>query len=179
MMKHCAREADRKERVYETARRALAEDCRRELSPSFLTQIRSNLVDPQKKLFSESLSEVCASGAIERGGQVLEQEVIANLRRREAVGQTGKDAAVGALSDALARRKESQFLAMKGHWMKKAGPAAAPAVNAAQQALQALSTSKMASQILEGTLDEAKSGKKNVDLDEDLRAAREEDTDAD
>ena len=60
----------------ESAYRALANDCKNELSPAFLEKIRGNLSDPQKKLFSEGLAASCASGTVKKGGQVLEQTAL-------------------------------------------------------------------------------------------------------
>ena len=170
-MKHSAREADRRERAYLSANRAMADDCKRELSPEFLARIRSKLADPQKRLFSERLSETCASNADERGTQVLEQDVVANLRRRETCGQSGKNAAVGAIADAISRRKEAQFRAMEGHWLNKGGASTAPAIEAAKRVLNALSSTDLASRILEGQMDGSvpERQKKKVNLDEDLR----------
>ena len=173
-MKHCGREADRKARASESAYRALERYCKNEISPAFVEKIRRNLSDPQQKLFAEGLAASCASGTVERGGQVMEQAVLANLRRREACGQDSRTAALGAIADAVSGRKSSQLSAMEGHWLKKGGIAAAPAVQAAKQALQTLSSVDLASKILDGQLRSgaSKGRQGKVDLDEDLRAER-------
>ena len=167
-MKHCAREADRKERAAESARRALAKDCKSELSPAFLDKLRGTLSDPQKKLFAEGMAASFASGSVKQGGQVMEQSVLAHLSRREACGQSGEAAVLGAIADAVSIRKHSQLRAMEGHWLKKGGNSTLPAVAAAKQALQRLSSADMASKILAGQLGADKQSR-TVNLDEDLR----------
>lgn len=167
-MKHCAREADRKERAADSAYRALAKDCKSELSPAFLEKLRGNLSDPQAKLFVEGVAESCISGTIERGAQVMEQAVLGHLSRREACGQSGRAAVLGAIGDAVVGRKDSQFRAMEGHWMKKGGESARPAVTAAKEILQSLSSAEIASRILDGKLDPGKPNR-GVSLEEDLQ----------
>lgn len=167
-MKHCGREADRKERAAESAYRALAKDCKNELSSAFLDKLRGTLSDPQKKLFAEKVAASCASGSVERGGQVMEQSVLAHLTRREACGESGEAAVLGAIADAISNRKNSQLRAMEGHWLKKGGNSALPAVSAAKQALQELSSVDVASKILAGELG-ADRQHRTVSLDEDLR----------
>src|ERR1700722_3325533 len=83
-MRHCGRQADRKERAMESAYRALAKDCKDELSPAFLNTLRKTVLDPQTKLFTERIAAACIPGTVERGGQVMEQAVLAHLSRREA-----------------------------------------------------------------------------------------------
>jgi hypothetical protein len=170
-MKHCGREADRKERAAESAYRALARDCRNELSPAFLQKLRGTLSDPQKKLFTEGLAASCSPGTVKRGGQVMEQSVLAHLSRREARGQSGEAAVLGAISDAVSIRKSSQQRAMEGHWLKKGGSSTLPAVTAAKQALQGLSSSDIALKILAGQLGPDRQPR-TVNLDEDLRGER-------
>jgi hypothetical protein len=173
-MKHCGREADRKARAAESACRALEKDCKNELSPAFLDRIRRNLSDPQQKLFAEGLAASCASATVEQGGQVMEQSVLAHLSRREACGQDPRTAALGAIADAVSSRKSSQLRAMEGHWLKKGGVATVPAVQAAKQALQTVSSVDLASKILDGQLLSVKANRPKAkgDLDEDLRADR-------
>jgi hypothetical protein len=166
-MKHCGREADRKERAAESAYRALAKDCKNELSPAFLDKLRGDVSDPQTKMFAEGLAASCTSGSVERGGQVMEQAVLAHLSRREACGQSGKEASLGAIADAVAGRKNSQLRAMEGHWLKKGGVSTVPAVMAAKEVLKKLSSAEMASRIFDGGLDPGQSRRK-VNLDEDL-----------
>lgn len=177
-MKHCAREADRK-RAHSSAVGALIGDCARELSPQFIAEMTAKFDNPQKRLFHESLAEVATAYKAGNPSHVLEQDVITNLQRREASGQIGKDAFAGAVTDALARRRDSQFRAMKGHWLKEAGCGAASAVNAAEQSLEKLPLAKLASQILEGKIDKKSLGysKTQVDLDEDLREGANGDSD--
>lgn len=98
----------------------------------------------------------------------MEQAVLAHLDRREACGQNGKDAVLGAIADALVGRKNSQLRAMEGHWLKKGGVSTIPAVMAAKNALKNLSSAEMASRIFDGELDPGQPSKK-VSLDEDLR----------
>ena len=102
----------------------------------------------------------------------MEQAVVAHLSRREACGQNGEEAVLGAIADAVSSRKSSELRAMEGHWLKKGGASAVPAVLAAKQALQALSSVEMASRILSGQLNqgERKGTQGKVNLDEDLRA---------
>lgn len=169
-MKHCGREADRKERALESAYRALVNDCHNELSPAFISRIQKVLTDPQQKLFREALAASCASATVGHGGQVLEQAVLANLTRREACGQDSKTAALGAIADAVTSRKNSQLRAMEGHWLKKGGLSTEPAVQAAKQALQSLSSAEIADRILNRQLrSSTKVSNSTVDLDEDLR----------
>jgi hypothetical protein len=167
-MKHCGREADRKERAAESAYRAMARDCKNELSPAFVEQLRGNLADPQKKLFNEGLALSCSPATIKRGGQVMEQSVLAHLSRREACGQSGEAAVLGAISDAVSSRKNSQLRAMEGHWLKKGGVSTLPAVDAAKEALRRLSSTHLASEILAGRLGTDRQSRA-VSLDEDLR----------
>jgi hypothetical protein len=170
-MKHCGREADRKERAAESAYRALAKDCKNELSPAFLDKLRGTLSDRQTNLFAVGLASSCASETVERGGQVMEQAVLAHLSRRESCGETGKAAVLGAIADAVISRKHSQFRAMEGHWLKKGGVSAVPAVMAAKEALKRLSIAEMALRVLDGQLDPGQP-RRRVSLDEDLRAQR-------
>ncbi len=168
LMKHCARQADRKERAAQSAYRALANDCKNELSPAFLDQLRGILSDPQSKLFRERIASSCAAGSVDRGGHVMEQSFLAHLNRRETSGQSGKAAVLGAMADAVSGRKSSQLRTMEGHWLKKGGLSAAPAVMAAKEALNKLSCTEIASKIIDGHLDMPRPTKK-VSLDEDLR----------
>lgn len=178
-MKHCAREADRKERADSSAVGALIGDCARELSPQFIVQMTAKFANPQKSLFEESLAEVATAYKAGNPSHVLEQDVITNLQRREACGQTGKDAFAGALTDALARRRDSQLRAMKGHWLKEAGGGAAAAVDAAERSLEKLPITELASQILEGKINRKSLGCSGtqVNLDEDLREGASDDSD--
>lgn len=170
-MKHCGREADRKERAAESARRALERDCNSEISPAFLQKLRGSLADPQKKLFPEGLAASCSPGTVKRGGQVMEQSVLAHLSRREACGQSGEAAVLGAVADAVASRKNAQLRAMEGHWLKKGGSSSLPAVMAAKEALHGLSSSEIASKILTGQLGPERQARA-VSLDEDLRGGK-------
>jgi hypothetical protein len=170
-MKHCAREADRKERAHNSALGALIDDCTRELSPQFIACITEKFTDPQKKLFNDSLGEAAAAYRVKNPSHVLEQDVIANLQRREACGQTGKEAVADAVTDALVRRRESQLRAMKGHWLKQGGAGVAQAIGAAEKVLKKMPIAKLVSQALEGRIDKKSLGcsKTEIDLDEDLR----------
>jgi hypothetical protein len=178
-MKHCAREADRKERAHNSAVGALVDDCTRELSPQFIACITAKFTDPQKKLFNESLGEAAAAYRVENSSHVLEQDVIANLQRREACGQTGKEAVADAVTDALVRRRDSQLRAMKGHWLKQGGAGVAEAIGAAEKALKKMPIAKLVSQALEGKVDKKSLGysKTQVNLDEELRGGANADPD--
>ncbi len=101
----------------------------------------------------------------------MEQSVLAHLSRREACGQSGETAVLGAIADAVSSRKNSQLRAMEGHWLKKGGISTLPAVTAAKQALQAISSADVASRVLAGQLGSDKQSRK-VSLDEDLLGER-------
>jgi hypothetical protein len=171
-MKHCAREADCGARARETAQRALAVDCRQELSDTFLTRLRVATRDRQGSLFPQRLADSLAARLTTDGASVLEQQVVSHLARREACGQTGRQAAVGALADAMSARKESQFRAMQGHWLKEAGAKqAAPAIRAAREALHNIASDRLAVALLDdGTSKSIRYSRPPLDLDCDLRA---------
>ncbi len=168
-MKYCAREADKGRRL-QGALRALVDDCR-EIQPQMIAHARACLNDPQGKLFNERLAALLPSGTDPGTGQVLEREFLAGLRYHESCGKVGREALRSALSDAIARRRDSQFRAMKGHWAKNAGTGAASAINAADRVLQDLPVSQLADRILTGEIDpeQLQGSRAAVDLDEDLR----------
>src|ERR1019366_1462319 len=99
-MRDCAREADRKQRAANSALRAITNDCSRELSPKFMANIAEQMSRAQGTLFGSALD----MGRRNADGHVLEKEVMANLRRREACGQSGAGAIKGALTDAVTGR---------------------------------------------------------------------------
>ncbi len=167
-MKHCAREADRKERVVDAALRAIEGDCKKEFSPEFIERIKSCYQNPQAALFQESIADRCERHASEKSPQIMEQEVLAHLRRREASGEAAKSAVVGAFADAISCRKHSQLRAMEGHWRNEAGRSAAPAIETAKKVLRNISSAEIATNILEGKTT-AKPSNRGVQLDEDLR----------
>jgi hypothetical protein len=173
-MKHCGREADRKGRAVESAARALEKDCTNEISPALVEELRRAVSEPQQELFAGGLAASFVAGTVERGGKVMEQAVLANLSRREACGQDRRNAVIGAISDAVDGRKNSQLRAMEGHWMKMGGSDAAPAVQAAKESLQQVPSMEFASKILYGQLQsgEPSGRQEKVDLDENLLAQR-------
>ena len=167
-MKHCARESDRKERAAESALRAIESDCKKELSIEFIERMKSCLQNPQAALFKESIADRCERHVSEKSPQIMEQEVLAHLRRREMCGEAAKSAVTGAIADAISCRKNAQLRAIEGHWRNEAGKSSLPAIEAAKKVLSNIGNAELAADILEGKR-KAAPKKRGVELDEDLR----------
>jgi len=168
-MKHCNRQADRKERAAQKAYTAISNDCYNELSPKFLSDISQK--SAQRMLFGTATSEIHSSHDTTNKAHVLEKEVIAHLERREAFGEDATTAIEGAVSDAIKSRLNSNLVAIKGHWKKHGGHGAKGPIEAAKKIIAALPVNKLAKEILsEGSNFKPKRPRRQgVDLDEDLR----------
>lgn len=102
------------EEVSERVAPALKEDCREEMSPAFLdsfnglydTLFRANL---ESEL--ESLSDLAGSG--------LGRRVIENAIRQAAQGETGPDAPVKALTNALMDHAARCSKQVEEHWLRE------------------------------------------------------------
>ncbi len=171
LMKHCAREADRKERAAKSAYRAISGDCRQELSPKFLASIARQFAPDQKVLFGSAVDEINSSHDRKSNTHVLEKEFVAHLRRREACGQNSTIAIEGALADAIKGRLDSNLVAMKGHWLKHGGRDASVPIDVAKKAIASLPVNQLVKELLTGenNLKKKRGSTNGVDLDEDLR----------
>jgi hypothetical protein len=168
-MKQCNREADRKERAAKSAYQAISSDCRKELSPKFLSNITQQR--DQRPLFGSAAGEIHSSRDGKDNVHVLEKEVMAHLQRREACGQDAATAIEGALCDAIKGRLGSSLVAAKGHWKKHGGRGADVPIDAAKKIIAAVPVNELAKELLSGdsNLKSKRRPRKGVDLDEDLR----------
>jgi hypothetical protein len=169
LMKHCAREADRKERAAKSAYKAISSDCHKELSPKFLANIAQQR--EQRTLFGSAAKEIQSSREVKDNVHVLEKEVMAHLRRREASGQDNSTAIEGALGDAIKGRLSANLVAMKGHWKKHGGHGANVPIEAAKKVIDAVPVNQLAKELLSGEskLKAKRKSHQRVDLNEDLR----------
>jgi hypothetical protein len=168
-IKHSIREADRKERLAKSVHYAISSDCYKELSPKFLANIMQQR--DQKTLFGSAAGEIHSSRDGKEKVQVLEKEVEAHLRRREACGQDTAAAIEGAVCDAINGRLKATLVAIKGHLKKNGGRGADVPIDAAKKAIAAVQVNELAKELLSGDnkLKAKRRPHKNVDLDEDLR----------
>lgn len=171
LMKHCAREADRKERAAKSAHRAISSDCQKELSPKFLGSLAQQLARVQGTLFGSVVDDVSSSHDRKDNVHVLEKEVVAHLRRREACGQDTAIAIEGALADTIKGRLDSNLVAMKGHWKKHGGRDADVPIAVAKKVIAAVPVAQLVKELLSGNSNLTNKGEsqQGVNLDEDLR----------
>jgi hypothetical protein len=169
LMKHCAREADHKERAAKSAFRAITSDCQKELSPKFLASIAQLLAQAQGTLFGGAVDEIRSAQGRDNT-HVLEKEVVGHLRRREAFGQDPAIAIEGALADAIKGRLDSNLVAMKGHWKKHGARGADVPIAVAKKVIAGVPVAQLVKDILSGqsNLKNKNDSRQGVDLDEDL-----------
>lgn len=168
-IKHSIREADRKERLAKSVYYAISSDCYKELSPKFLSNITQQR--DQRTLFGGVAGEIHSSRDGKENVQVLEKEVEAHLRRREACGQDTAAAIEGAVCDAIKGRLNANLIAIKGHLKKHGRRGADVPIDAVKKTIAAVQVNELAKELLSGDkkLKAKHRPRKGVDFDEDLR----------
>jgi hypothetical protein len=166
LIKHCSREADRKERAQQTVEKAVLLDCAREFSAESIKDLMDRCSSPKKDLFQTNLEGVRPAEA--KGG-VLQQKVIERVKLCEQTnGGTVnlRDQIAGVIDD----HKESMSRALRGHVLKAGGEGSGECIEAIRNSINQVSSGKIADDIL------ANAGKvvlppkkpKTVSLDENL-----------
>jgi hypothetical protein len=167
VLKHCNRESDRKERAAESALKAVAADCSRELSPGFVNDLIDRCKSPKADLFRGNFEGVHAT---EDGGHVLEQQLVERLQVRAQSGSIDLNGLRDELAGVIEGRKESQARAIRGHVLKAGGKGAAVCNEALKNCLTQVSAVDCANQILAngGKMVVPAKRAKKVSIDENL-----------
>lgn len=163
-IKHTMREADRKDRARESAERALASDCEREISRETVQTILERCSSPERDLFGSKLAGL--GGA---AGHVMNQQLMDRLRLVERSGSLDPKAVERALTEVIAERRESQSRAMAGYIFRAGGKGSPESIQTIKQQLGSVSASDLAQRLMNPRSVEKPISMPQVSMDEDLR----------
>jgi len=173
-LKHCANDADRDVRAFESAHMAIVKDCNRELSPQFLSALTGRCEDGQHTLFGGKLAGINSVEDLGGKGHVLEQRVLERVRFRELAGSLDRAAFERSVTEVIQERMDSQARALHGHVLKDRGNGVKECVHAINQCMKAISPEGLAKQLISGAGKIAlpSSSSATVGLDDNLLKGR-------
>lgn len=166
----CINRAEQGETADERARRALAEDCRAEISPKFVANLLQ-LAAGQAELFEGKLAHVRCAQDLGGSGSVLEEGMLSQLRLLDRRGggfdSSGVEAAAaGTLQDRLS----AQARAVRGHIMIEGGKGKEHCLQEVRRSEAAVDTRQLARELVtnKGQIELARRAVPPPSLDENL-----------
>ena len=168
LVRSCMREVERGDTANRFAEKAVEQDVRAEVSPTFVAGIIGR-ADSQADLPGLSPLARC-SDPRELGGSStpLEKLCLSHARRLEREGKKGKSLAQNALVDALRSWVKRQERQIEQHCLAEGGTSARPVVQAAHNALRSVDLGGIADRLVSGEKPASSAPRKPVQLDEDL-----------
>lgn len=169
LLKSCERQKERGSTSRAKASRAVIADISVELSTGFISALAAQV--KQHESFLPGFAGLDRDlGCRDLGGNnsPLENDVLASVKRRQALGTKGEDLISQALDESLENLKERRIRQMEQHCLSVAGVKSKPIISAARTAVSSVESRVVIEQLLRGQRPKARRAPRDIDPDEDL-----------